>query len=76
MAIGPISPRGGQRRQLRLRRFDRTVGRINPFLFAVAIGLGVLYITCFFALRARLPDFHLRACVEEATSDYNNVQLK
>ena len=76
MAIGPISPQGGHRRQLLLRRFDRTVGRINPFLFAVAIGVGVLYITCFVALKVRLPDIHLRACVEEATSDYNNVQLK
>jgi hypothetical protein len=77
MAMQPISPRGGHRRKLLLRRFDRTVGRINPFLLAIAIGLGVLYITSLAALMVRLPEIHLHACVEtQPIADYNNVQLK
>jgi hypothetical protein len=77
MPMQPISPRGGHRRQQLLRRFDRTVSQINPFLFAVAIGFGILYVTCLLALMVRLPAIHLHACVEtEATADYNNVQLK
>jgi hypothetical protein len=44
---------------------------------AVAIGFGVLYVTCLLALRVRLPDLGLHACVEtEAIADYNNVRLK
>jgi hypothetical protein len=77
MAMQPTSPRGDHRRQQLLRRFDRTVSQINPFLFAVAIGFGVLYVTCLLALMVRLPDIHLHACFEtEATADYTNVQLK
>jgi len=73
----PISPRGGHRRQQLLRRFDRTFSQINPFLFAVAIGLGVLYITCLFARMVRLPDLQSHACAgTEAAPDYINVQLK
>jgi hypothetical protein len=72
-----ISPRGGDRRKLLLRRFDRAVSQINPFLFAIAIGFGVLYLTCLFAKMVRLPDIHLPVCVEtQAIADYNNVQLK
>jgi len=77
MAMQPISPRGGHRRQQLLRRFDRAFGQINPFLFAVAIGLCVLYITCLFARMVRLPDIRLHACAEtEAAPDYLNLQLK
>jgi hypothetical protein len=76
MAMQPISPRGDRRQQL-LRRFDRTFGRINPFLSAVALGLCVLYITCLFARMVRLPDIRLHVCAEtEAAPDYINVKLK
>jgi len=77
MATQPVSPRGGHRRQQLLRRFDQTAGQINPSLLAVAIGFGVLYVTCLLALMVRMPNIHLHACVEtEATADYSNVQLK
>jgi hypothetical protein len=46
-----------------MRRLDRATGQINPYLFAVAIGLLVLYITCLIALTVRLPPIHLKACV-------------
>ncbi len=46
-----------------MRRLDRATGQINPYLFAVAIGLLVLYITCLVALTVRLPPIHLKACV-------------
>jgi hypothetical protein len=56
-----------------LRRFNRTAGQINPFLFAIAIGIGVLYVTCLLALLVRLPDVHMNVCVRtpesSATSD-------
>jgi hypothetical protein len=42
MATQPISPRRDHRRKQLLRRFDRTVGQINPFLFAIAIGFRCL----------------------------------
>jgi hypothetical protein len=46
-----------------MRQIDRTTGQINPYLFAAAIGLLVLYVTCLVALTVRLPPIHLRACV-------------
>jgi hypothetical protein len=49
-----------------MRRLDRVSSQINPYLLAVAIGLGVLYLTCLGALIVRLPTIHMRAC--EATA--------
>ena len=49
-----------------MRRLDRVTSQINPYLFAVAIGLVILYVTCLGALIVRLPAIHMRAC--EATS--------
>jgi hypothetical protein len=46
-----------------VRRLDHATGEINPFLFVVAIGLVVLYISCLFALAIRLPIVHSSACV-------------
>ena len=46
-----------------MRRLDHATGEINPFLFAVAIGLVVLYISCPFALAIRLPVVPSNACV-------------
>lgn len=46
-----------------VRRLDHATGEINPFLFAVAIGLVVLYISCLFALVIGLPTVHSNACV-------------
>jgi hypothetical protein len=68
MAIRPISPGGHHRPRRLMRRLDRATGQMNPYLFAVAIGLVVLYVTCLTALVVRLPaSIHLRACV--ATSN-------
>jgi hypothetical protein len=44
-----------------VRRLDHATGEINPFLFAVAVGLVVLYISCLFALAIRLPVVHWNA---------------
>jgi hypothetical protein len=53
-----------------MRRIDRSASRINPYLFAVAIGLVVLYVTCITALAIRLPaSIHLRACVAASSAD-------
>ena len=49
-----------------MRRLDRVTSQINPYLFAVAIGLVVLYVTCLGAVIVRLPAIHMRAC--EASS--------
>jgi len=46
-----------------MRRLDRATSQINPYLFAVAIGLVVLYVTCLGALIVRLPAIQIRACV-------------
>ena len=46
-----------------VRRLDQATGQINPFLFAVAIGMVVLYITCLFALAIRLPVVYSNACI-------------
>src|SRR5215469_7524339 len=46
-----------------VRRLDHATGEINPFLFAVAVGLVVLYISCLVALVIRLPVVHSNACV-------------
>jgi hypothetical protein len=59
----PISPRDHHRSKRLLRRFDHTVGQLNPYLLAIAIGLLVLYITCLFALVVRLPAIHVNVCV-------------
>jgi hypothetical protein len=46
-----------------VRRLDHATGEINLFLFAVAVGLVVLYISCLFALAIRLPIVHSNACL-------------
>jgi hypothetical protein len=47
-----------------MRQLDRVTSQINPYLFAVAIGLVVLYVTSLGALIMRLPaSIHLRGCV-------------
>jgi hypothetical protein len=46
-----------------MRRLDRTASQLNPFLFAIVIGLVVLYVTCLTTLVIRLPAVHLNACV-------------
>jgi hypothetical protein len=77
MAMQPISPRGRHRPKQLLRRFDRTISQINPFLLAIAFGLAVLNITCLFALAIRAPVGYLHACVRTpATSDATDNQLK
>jgi hypothetical protein len=58
-----LSPQRGHRQKQLMRQFDRTIGRINPFLFAIAIGLAALYVTCLLALMVRLPVVHVNACV-------------
>jgi hypothetical protein len=58
-----LSPENYQRAKRVVRRLDQATGEINPFLFAVAIGLVVLYISCLFALAIRLPVVHSNACV-------------
>ena len=50
------------------RRLDHATGEINPFLFAVAVGLVVLYISCLVALVIRLPVVHSNACVTTSAS--------
>jgi hypothetical protein len=45
-----------------VRRLDHATGELNPFLFAVAIGLVVLYLSCLVALAIRLPIVHSKAC--------------
>ncbi len=63
MAMQPTSPRDDHRPKQLMRRLDRATSQLNPFLFAVAIGLVVLYVTCLIALMIRLPVVHLNACV-------------
>ena len=58
-----LSPENYHRAKRVVRRLDQATGEINPFLFAVAIGMVVLYITCLFALAIRLPIVHSTACV-------------
>lgn len=58
----PLSPRHYHRPRAAIRRLDRAAGRINPILAAVAIGFGVLYLTCLLVLMLRLPVIHLDAC--------------
>ena len=58
-----LSPENYHRAKRVVRRLDHTTGEINPFLFAVAIGMVVLYITCLFALAIRLPIVHSTACL-------------
>jgi hypothetical protein len=67
MAMRPTSHRDDHRPKQLMRRLDRATSQINPFLFAVAIGLVVLYVTCLTARVIRLPAIHLNACV--ATSE-------
>jgi hypothetical protein len=45
-----------------MRRLDRVTSQINPYLFAVAMGLFVMYVTCLGALIVGLPAIHLRTC--------------
>jgi hypothetical protein len=68
MALQPLSPRRGHRPRQLLRRLDRTVSRLNPYLLAIAIGIGILYVTCLVALLVRLPVVHLNACVRTPDS--------
>jgi hypothetical protein len=65
----PISPRQHSRwaKQL-MRRLDRAAGQINPILFAVAIGLVALYLTCLAAMMVRLPVTHMDVCVSNSPS--------
>ena len=58
-----LSPESCHRAKRVVRRLDRATGEINPFLFAVAIGMVVLYVTCLFALAIRLPVVHSNACL-------------
>ena len=44
-----------------MRRLERALGEVNPFLIAVVIGLFVLDLTCVLALS--LPIGRLTACV-------------
>jgi hypothetical protein len=75
----PISPRhhSGWGKQL-MRRLDRTASQINPILFAVAIGLVALYLTCLGAMLVRLPVVHMDVCVSNpaspATSEARSAQ--
>ena len=62
-----LSPENYHRAKRVARRLDHATGEINPFLFAVAIGLVVLYISCLVALAIRLPVVHLNACVTSAS---------
>ena len=61
-----LSPENYHRAKRVVRRLDYATGEINPFLFAVAFGLVVLYITCLFALAIRLPVVHSNACVSSS----------
>jgi hypothetical protein len=78
MAIQPISPRGHHRPRRLMRRLDRVTSQMNPYLFAVAIGLVVLYATCLGALIFRLPaTIHVRTCaVISAPTDTSEAQSK
>ena len=58
-----LSPENYHRAKRVVRRLDQATGEINPFLFALAIGLVVLYISCLFALAIRLPVVLSHACV-------------
>jgi hypothetical protein len=58
----PTSPRDDHRTKQLMRRFDRMLGQMNMFLFAVVIGLGLLYVTCLLTLLVRLPVTHLEPC--------------
>jgi hypothetical protein len=64
----PISHRDHHRPKRLLRRFDHTVSQLNPYLLAIAFGLGVLYITCLFTLMVRLPAIHVNVCVRTPAS--------
>jgi hypothetical protein len=63
MAMLRLSPEKYHRAKRVVRRLDHATGEINPFLFAVAIGLFVLYISCLVGLVIRLPIVHSNACV-------------
>ena len=63
-----LSPGNYHRAKRVVRRLDHATGELNPFLFAVAIGLVVVYITCLFALAIRLPVVHSNACVTTSAS--------
>ena len=63
-----LSPENYHRAKRVARRLDHATGEINPFLFAVAIGMVVLYISCLFALVIRLPVVHSNACVTSSAS--------
>ena len=58
-----LSPENYHRAKQVVRRLDHATGEINPFLFAIAIGLVALYISCLFALAIRLPVVQSNACV-------------
>ena len=58
-----LSPENYHRAKRVVRRLDHATAEINPFLFAVAIGLVVLYISCLVALVIRLPVVQSNACV-------------
>ena len=58
-----LSPENYHPAKRLVRRLDYATGEINPFLFAVAIGLVVLYISCLVTLAIRLPVVYSNACV-------------
>jgi hypothetical protein len=58
-----LSPENYLRAKRVVRRLDHVTGEINLFLFAVGVGLVVLYISCLFALAIRLPIVHSNPCV-------------
>jgi hypothetical protein len=63
----PISPRGNRPAKQVMRRLNRAMGEINPFLLATALGLAILYLTCLGALLLKLPVTRLNACPANAT---------
>jgi hypothetical protein len=48
-------PRGLQATARLATRLERAVDRMNPFLMALAIGLMILNVTCFFAIKVLPP---------------------
>jgi hypothetical protein len=45
------------------RRIDRAAREVNPFLMVLAIGLGILHLTCLVGLLVKLPVTPVSTCV-------------